>query len=416
VAPHQLLGYELARTGLISTELLKLGLERQSAIGGRLGSHLIELGYLAEDLVSQALGRQLGVPAALRAEFEQIDPNLLRLLPPRAAAMYRAVPLGHAPGPSHQIRVAMMDPQNLLAVDELGTILGRRVAPVVAPEVTVLGMLERFYGFRREPRPAWAAAEQSVAPARPPVGLGGTWVMTPESKPTGSKSDLDLRATLPSRLSPSHARARAPAVPITAAATIAIEPTAPVHAATIGLDAMLGRLAQATERDGIGRVLVDFSAPIFGCVLLLVVKDGLGLGWLGFAPEVAPELIESIVVPLSAPSAFRIAYTEQRVFRGPPPAHGEMIHTRLCRLLRSALPKEVMVAPVALGEERARTSLRCHRSGVSASDPSPSNQALELRPKKHRVPGSDPGESLEIRGPRPKRNLEFPIASTDARY
>jgi hypothetical protein len=113
-------------------------------------------------------------------------------------------------------------------------------------------------------------------------------------------------------------------------------------------ESVLAAFAGATTRDEIGELLARYAAAAFGVGVVLVVKDGMGLGWRGLAPGVASELLESIVVPLSTPSMFRIAFDGSAPFRGPPPHEGSALHQRVWRLLHVEPPRDVIVAPVIL--------------------------------------------------------------------
>ena len=148
VKNRQRLGSLLIAEGLITQEQLEAALSAQRQFRGRIGTNLVELKYVNLDQIAAALSRQLGVPSAGRNDLLTMDSSLVHRLPPRAAKMYRAVPLGPSPFNSKMMRVAMADPGNLLALDEISTILGCRVEPVVLPELRILHLLERLYGIK----------------------------------------------------------------------------------------------------------------------------------------------------------------------------------------------------------------------------------------------------------------------------
>ena len=151
VSPRQKIGSQLVSEGLIQPDHLQAALKAQLQFRGRLGSNLIELGFIAVDDVSLALGRQLGVRAATRADFVELNASLLKRLPARAANMYSAIPM-RAAGSAKTVVVAMMDPTNLVALDELQTILGARVEALVAPELRIVHLLDKLYGVKRKQR------------------------------------------------------------------------------------------------------------------------------------------------------------------------------------------------------------------------------------------------------------------------
>ncbi len=149
---RQRLGSLLVAAGTITHEQLDAALSAQRQFRGRLGTNLVELRLLNLDGLAAALSRQHGVPAAGRSDFLTMDSSLIHLLPPRAAKMYLAVPLGPSPTNPRVVQVAMMDPDNLVALDEIATILGCRVTPLVTPELRMQHLLERVYGIKPERR------------------------------------------------------------------------------------------------------------------------------------------------------------------------------------------------------------------------------------------------------------------------
>jgi hypothetical protein len=125
------------------------------------------------------------------------------------------------------------------------------------------------------------------------------------------------------------------------------------------------RIPVATHRNQIGEAVVDFLRSTFGSGLLLMVRDEMALGWLGFSPGVEADTLESAAIPLSPPSAFKFAYERRMVFRGAPPAEGSGLHTRLWKLLRAPPPQEIIVAPVLI-KDRVVSLLYAHLAGGGA--------------------------------------------------
>lgn len=145
VTQRRPIGRQLVAEGLIRLDQLESALATQRQFRGRLGTNLLELKYLEVDVLAQALGRQLGVPAALAEDFRTMDRSLAAKLPARAAKMYEAIPLGMALGRNKVARVALVDPQNLVTLDGLAAALGCRIEPLVAPESRIFHLLGRLY-------------------------------------------------------------------------------------------------------------------------------------------------------------------------------------------------------------------------------------------------------------------------------
>lgn len=147
------LGELLAATGLVETDKVEQALRAQVVWGGRLGTNLVELGFIDLDGLSRALGRHHDVPAALAHHFERADPELQQLLPAEVADRYSFVPILRLT--DDKIAGAAMDPLGPEALadiaDALGTIPGELVV-AVAPEQRMRYQLERVFGIARSTR------------------------------------------------------------------------------------------------------------------------------------------------------------------------------------------------------------------------------------------------------------------------
>src|SRR5579863_2393067 len=134
------LGQLLVARGWITVQQLTRALQTQNTVGGRLGTCLLELDVLSEDLLTRSLSEQLGVPAATVDEMRAIGDDVLQLIPDKLARRCRVVPFRVIGG---RLDVATQDPRNLAAQDEIAFASGRRVKVHVIPEVRVYEALEK---------------------------------------------------------------------------------------------------------------------------------------------------------------------------------------------------------------------------------------------------------------------------------
>jgi type IV pilus assembly protein PilB len=139
--PSQI-GELLVKESLISGEQLDTALKHQRERGGRLGSILINLGYVNDDDVTAVLSRQYGVPSINLAFFE-IDPSVIKLIPMETAQKYLVVPLSRV---GSVLTIATADPTNVFAMDDIKFMTGFNVEPVVASEASIMEALEKYYG------------------------------------------------------------------------------------------------------------------------------------------------------------------------------------------------------------------------------------------------------------------------------
>jgi MshEN domain len=136
--PKQL-GQMLIERGLLTREQLDRALREHRSMPKSLGRTMIDLGYIGErDLVS-ALAEQVGLDFVDLSQHE-IDPAAARLLPGQLARRYRAIPIGEADG---KLLVAMSDPANLIALDDIRAVTNREIQPVVATATDVEQAIEK---------------------------------------------------------------------------------------------------------------------------------------------------------------------------------------------------------------------------------------------------------------------------------
>ena len=135
------LGDLLLQQKLISQEQLKGALEDQTRSGRKLGRVLIESGYLSEDQIGEALARQLGVPF-INLKYYNFNPAVTRKLPEPQARRFRALLLEEQ---DDMVLVAMVDPTDLFAFDEISRLTRKEVNIAVASETLLLQTIDRIY-------------------------------------------------------------------------------------------------------------------------------------------------------------------------------------------------------------------------------------------------------------------------------
>jgi type IV pilus assembly protein PilB len=139
--PSQI-GELLLRDNLITPEQLENALDFQRRNGGRLGTIFIELGYADDDSITSVLSRQYGVPSINLAYFE-IDAAVIKLIPVETAQKYMVIPLSRV---GSTLTIAMADPTNVFAMDDIKFMTGFNVEPVVATESSIREAVEKYYG------------------------------------------------------------------------------------------------------------------------------------------------------------------------------------------------------------------------------------------------------------------------------
>src|SRR5438270_618319 len=135
------LGEILLREGLITQDQLKKALLEQKNTGMRLGYTLVKLGFVEETEISKMLARQYRMPAVDLSRFE-VDPKILKLLPPDIAIKHTVLPLKRE---GRTLTVAIADPNNVTAIEDIKFITRCDVFPVIAGEYTLRNAIEKYY-------------------------------------------------------------------------------------------------------------------------------------------------------------------------------------------------------------------------------------------------------------------------------
>ncbi len=151
------IGKLLVEHKLCTEEQINRALQAQRMYGGKLGTNLVELGFISDIDLATFLAKQLGIPAASPADFENIPKNVIDLVLATFAEKNKMVPIKL----DQRIHVAISDPGNFAAVDELGFKTGKGIQKVVAPEIWVVAALERYYKIPREMR--YISVKDSIA-------------------------------------------------------------------------------------------------------------------------------------------------------------------------------------------------------------------------------------------------------------
>jgi hypothetical protein len=343
------LGTLLLRNAAISLTQLEAGLRAQVLYGGRLGTNLVELGFLDVDALGAYLGELTQLPVATRGLLDHAAPAVTGLLDAETVERLGVMPLGFFPPAENALALAMIEPADLSAIDEVGQRTGRAIAPYVVPELRLLYYLEKVYGLPRKARFVRTGTRRAPGPvderrrAQPAGGI----VLPP-----------------PVRLEPKRRGRMSEQVPSIPAEPAAAPPPPPTPALAYAL--ACDRLDHATTRAQIGELFVELAAGRFGALVVFVVRDGNALGWygtVGGAPP--PRPVEQISLPLGMTSAFQIAHDGHRPYHGPPPSAGHPIESQLWDALGVTRPRALVVAPVLV---RARVVNLVYAHALGAGD------------------------------------------------
>ncbi len=150
-------GELLLKEKRITPQQLQQALNHQKANGGKLGYNLVKMGFVRDEEITALLSKQYGVPSINLPQFE-LDQTVIKLIPADTAQKYQIVPLSRS---GATLTIAMTDPTNVFAMDDIKFMTGYNVEPVVASETAVAEAIERYYPATTKA----AAAKEPTGPS-----------------------------------------------------------------------------------------------------------------------------------------------------------------------------------------------------------------------------------------------------------
>src|SRR3989441_9140044 len=163
------LGEILVRENLISPQNLRQALDYQREHGGRLGFNLVKLGLVSDDMITAVLSRQYGIPS-VNLDLFHIEEPVLRLIPREVAQKYSVLPLSRV---GATLTLAMVDPTNVFAMDDIKFMTGLNVEPVVVAEASIQQAIAKYYGTSREIELSSISVDEVVLEAMNGKGSNG---------------------------------------------------------------------------------------------------------------------------------------------------------------------------------------------------------------------------------------------------
>lgn len=139
------LGDVLVNSGVITQEQLEEGLKRQKGSGRKLGETLVDEGFVTEEAIARALSSQLGYEM-VDLQNVAIPEDVLKLVPGNVLERYKVLPFEYAPDNMNVLHVAMADPMDMAAMDDITIITNLQVEPVVSTTRSIMLALDKYFG------------------------------------------------------------------------------------------------------------------------------------------------------------------------------------------------------------------------------------------------------------------------------
>jgi len=345
------LGTLLLRNAAIGLSQLEAALRNQVLYGGRLGTNLVELGYIDLELLSAYLAELSGFPIATPTLLDQADRGLLDQLGSEEAHRLRAIPLGYLGEGTGMVAVGLVEPTDTDAVAQIAARLGTEVTPYIVPELRALYYLEKLFGLPRLARFVRTGRAGDSAED----GAGGN----PHDSEPGERRRTQpaMGIVMPPALTLEPRRRRA----TTQAPLAGDMPFA------IGYGSACEQIDNAANRDAIADTFAAYAQGRCDALVVFLIRDGNALGWRSWVapPAQLKHPIEELSLPLGGASSLQSAHDAGQPFVGAPPSTARPVEKQLWTALATQPePSAVVVVPV-LVKQRAVNLVYAHTAGSS---------------------------------------------------
>jgi hypothetical protein len=326
------LGELLLQEGLITPEQLDEALKSQVIFGIKLGSSLIELGFITDEQLCRLLSEKLGVPAVTSRALASIPHNVLAQVPAELAGKYRVVPIRIE---GKKLALAMADPTDFNATDEVAFVTGFIVLPHIAPDVRITSALSKYYHVRGDIR--YMMIEGVLENKRRAIPLNiadkkKEKIVIPMTDDNGEWLNVEIPlefegfAALPGYDDDYTDDAGSPE--------------------QFAADQLSTKLSSARNRDQIANAFIEYLSRKFSVVALFVFRKGMATGWCGSAAGNRIAEIDQLHLPVSKPSVLKAVFESGTLFRGTLALTSENL--QLLKVLGIGFNSPLMVVPIIM--------------------------------------------------------------------
>jgi len=303
------LGELLINDGIITQGQLDEALKCHVIFGIKLGSSLIELGFLKEDVLLDTLSRMLGVPPVCHAELNDVPPEVIARLSPAVAKKYRVVPIRLE---NKRLHVAMSDPMDFKAQDELSFITGNIIVPNIAPDIQILHALEKYYHIKLDHRYVSASSELQKIRIRNTINKSDAFV-TNDSQHAGS-ADSENRTESKGLIDVIVPNGVDRTVPDQASDTRGLAASQAIELYTI--DKLSLDFSKAGNRDDVADIFIKYLGQEFNRCALLTIRGNSAVGWRAAVSGKQVKGFEHTTIELSKTSELGELITGKQYFFG----------------------------------------------------------------------------------------------------
>ena len=333
---------------MVSPSQIDDALQNRVFFGGKIGTSLVELGFLREEDLAQFLGRKLMVPYISPEALLHIPAATIALIPREMALKYRVIPLELK---QKRLSLVMSDPADLAAVDEISFITGFVIKPMIAPEFRLLQALSLYYGLHISTR------FQRIIDHLQSAAVAASWI-DPQAKaspPTVDPPAAIMAASADTEvivdLEEVEEEVLRPIDAVAAGLTPDVD-NEPADGAWVekvqhyAIGEISRRLAYVEDREEIAAIILEALSQEFGRVALFIVRGDNASGWRAFQNGVEIADFEMVHIPFARPSVLKTVTEGKSYYLGPLTVNP--LNQRILTALGGKAPASALVMPVVV--------------------------------------------------------------------
>ena len=337
------LGELLIKKNLLTQAQLEAALQAQVIFGGKLGTVLIEMGLITENILAEILGQLINIPCAKPGQLQNIPDNVIKIISPEQAEKHKVMPVSVI---GKKLTLAMADPRNLQSIDEISFRTGYIVMPILALEVRLVFALENYYGVKRTMR--YIAPPKQVREE-----LNQLHVLETADSPVEARDTDEELGTLGSEHIYEKPAAE-PAQPVAAAEVVEDEIEElgdddlieELEDEEITLATTAQTLIGITDRNDVADAVIAYLGANYTRAALFMVVAGQVTGWRSAKEGQPIPGFEQFQLPLSEPSVLKTAVESNSFFLGPVPQSGANL--ALTTFLGKPAPQSALLLPMSM--------------------------------------------------------------------
>lgn len=318
------LGDYLLAEEVLNPDQLDEAIEYQCIFGGRLGTSLVELGFVAEEQLAKVLSQQLKLHYIKPELLMNVPTPILNLVPKNLALKYHIVPYLKE---GRRLFLAMNDASNLADIDEISFQLDHIIVPLAIPEIRLMLALKKHYGLELSPRFESFATDLN---RRPQLAMKTMAAL---------KRGKGLRDEVPW---PLLGDAELEGLEVSEDAYFNLE-TPPLE---LSYTSLCQQLAAASDRNDIARALINYLGQEFSACALLTARPDRIFGWLASEDGIEPDGFDQLSISLEEHSVFNVVAKSKGHYLGP--ISDTPQNAKLVRLFNVTTPQNALVIPLII--------------------------------------------------------------------